>query len=140
MPRPYSQDLRDRVVEAVAGGMARRAAARRFDVSESAAIRWVQRWAASGSSATKQMGGYKRSPLDAHAQWLLDLIGERTDLTLIEVRDLLRGNGIIVGRTAVWAFFRRQDISFKKNRARQRAGKSGRGAGARVMEGRPILA
>ncbi len=140
MPRPYSQDLRDRVVEAVAGGMPRREAARRFDVSESAAIKWVRRWTESGSSAAKQMGGYKRSPLDAHAQWLLDLIAERTDLTLIEVRDLLRGNGIIVGRTAVWGFFRRQDISFKKNRTRQRAGKSGRGAGARVMEGSPTLA
>jgi transposase len=120
--------------------MPRREAARRFDISESAAIKWVRRWAASGSTEAKPMGGYKRSPLDAHAQWLLDLVAERTDLTLIEVRDLLRGNGIIVGRTAVWAFFRRQDISFKKNRACQRAGKSGRGAGARVMEGRPILA
>jgi len=38
MPKPYSQDLRERVIEAVErGGMSCRAAARRYGVSESAA-------------------------------------------------------------------------------------------------------
>ena len=36
MPKPYSQDLRDRVIEAVERGeMSRRAAARHYEVSES---------------------------------------------------------------------------------------------------------
>ena len=42
MPKPYSQDLRDRVIDAVReGAMSRRAAARRYEISESVAIRAV---------------------------------------------------------------------------------------------------
>ncbi|WP_077811804.1 IS630 transposase-related protein [Acetobacter aceti] len=44
MPRAYSQDLRDRVIDAVEkAGISCRAAARRFGVSEASAIKWVQR-------------------------------------------------------------------------------------------------
>jgi len=43
MTAALSQDLRNRVIDAVQKeGMSRRAAARRFGVSESAAIKWVQ--------------------------------------------------------------------------------------------------
>ena len=41
MPKPYSQDLRDRVIGAVEGGSSARAAGRLFGVSESVAIKWV---------------------------------------------------------------------------------------------------
>ena len=42
MPKPYSQDLRDRVIDAVERGeMSRRAAARRYEISESVAIKWL---------------------------------------------------------------------------------------------------
>src|SRR6202167_5586466 len=44
MPKPYSQDLRDRVIDAVERGeMSRRAAARRYQISESVAIKWLER-------------------------------------------------------------------------------------------------
>jgi transposase len=44
VPKPYLQDLRDRVIDAVAGGaMSRRAAARRYEISESVAIKWLKR-------------------------------------------------------------------------------------------------
>ena len=49
MASAYSQDLRDRVIDAVVWGeMSRRAAAARFGVSESSAIKWVQRFERSG--------------------------------------------------------------------------------------------
>jgi transposase len=42
MPKPYSQDLRDRVIDAVEKGeMSRRAAARRYAISESVAVKWL---------------------------------------------------------------------------------------------------
>ena len=45
MASACSQDLRDRVIDAGGGGeMSRRAAAARFGVSESSAIKWVQRF------------------------------------------------------------------------------------------------
>jgi transposase len=44
MPKPYSQDLRDRVIDAVQRGeLSRRAAARRYEISESIAVKWLER-------------------------------------------------------------------------------------------------
>jgi transposase len=64
MPKPYSQDLRERVVRTVEAGVSCREAAAIFEVSPSSAIKWVARWRRTGSVAAKPMGG-KRSPLDA---------------------------------------------------------------------------
>ena len=134
MPKPYSQDLRERVIGAVAGeDMSARAAGRLFGVSESVAVKWVSRWRRTGSVAAKPMGGYKTSPLDAHAEAVLGLIAARPDLTVDEIRSELGALGIRTGRGSVWRFFTRHGISFKKNRARQRAGSPRRGGGAAGM-------
>ena len=56
MASSYSRDLRDRVIGAVVGGkMSRRAAAARFGVSESSAIKWVQRFERSGWRAASRL-------------------------------------------------------------------------------------
>src|SRR5437868_6219396 len=80
MPKPYSRDLRERVVGAVEAGASCHEAAATFEVGVSSAIRWVARWRQTGSVAAKPMGG-KRSPLDAHKNWLLALIAAEPDLT-----------------------------------------------------------
>ena len=55
MASAYSQDLCDRVIDAVVGGgMSRGAAAASFGVSESSAIKWVQRFERSGSRAASK--------------------------------------------------------------------------------------
>ena len=61
MARPYSQDLRDRVVSSVASGRTCRATAALFGVSVASVVKWSQRWRASGSAAAKQMGGWRQS-------------------------------------------------------------------------------
>lgn len=127
MPRAYSQDLRERLIGAVTAGSSARAASRVFGVSESTAVKWVQRWRRTGSVAAKRMGGYKRSPLDAHVEVLVGLVAARPDLTVEEIRAELRARGIHTGHGSVWRFFERHGISFKKNRAGQRAGSTGRG-------------
>jgi transposase len=79
MASAYSQDLRDRVTDAVIrGGMSRRAAAARFGVSESSAIKWVQRFERSGSRAASRMGGYLRPKLERHREFLEALRGEKS--------------------------------------------------------------
>jgi transposase len=85
MPKACSQDLRERVLEAVETGASRREAAERFEVSPSSAVKWIQRWQETGSIAAKPIGG-SISPLEKHADWLLMLISEHPDLTLDEVR------------------------------------------------------
>ncbi len=133
MPRPYSQDLRDRVIGAVEDGSSARAAGRLFGVSESVAIKWVARWRRTGSLAAKRMGGYKRSPLDCHVDLVLGLVAARPDMTVEEIRAELCAQDIFTGHGSVRRFFQRHGISFKKNRARQRAGPSRRGRGAPEM-------
>lgn len=121
MSRPYSRDLRERVVGAVEGGLSRRQAAARFKVGISTVVRWVGRFRATGSVAARPMGGDHSSRLIGERGWLLARIAEANDLTLEEIRAELRARGIRVGYGTVWRFFAAEGISFKKNRARRRA-------------------
>ncbi len=113
MPKPCSLELRERVVDAVESGASRREAAEWFDVSASSAVRWMQRRQATGSIAAKPNGG-SISPLEAHADFLLALIVKQPDLTLDEIVTTMRKRRIAGSRVAVWRFYKRHNISFKK--------------------------
>ena len=105
MPRSYSGDLRERVIEAVTmEGVSRREAAERYDISASSAIRWVQRWDESGSSAPKPRGG-SVSPLEADAERILSLVAKRPDLTLMETVAELLKQGVQTSKSALSRFF-----------------------------------
>jgi len=126
------------VVEAVAAGSSRRAAAARFQVGVSSAIRWVWLQAQTGGVSPRRRGGKSRSPLTPHADWLLELISVEPDLTLEEiVARIFDGLGLRTSEMSVRRFFKRHAITLKKNSARGRAGPTGRGRGARMVEGRP---
>ena len=112
MPKPYY--LRERVVRAVEAGASCHEAAAAFEVSPSSAIPWVARWRQTGSVAPQPMGG-KRSPLDAHKQWLLELIAAEPDLTLEEIRGRLRQRGIKVSASSVWRFLSAMTSPSKKS-------------------------
>jgi transposase len=119
MGKPYSNDLRERIVGAVEGGQTRRGAARQFAVSPSCAIKLLRRWQATGSVAPDRQGAPKRYKLDPHAAWLLGLVAAEPDITLEEIRARLgeeRDMTACIG--TIWNFFDRHGISFKKNRAR----------------------
>lgn len=119
----YSTDLRVRVIRFVERGDAARAAARQFEIGDSTAIRWVKRWRETGSVAAKPLGGRSRSPLEAHRDWLLELVRQEPDLTLEEIQlRLLHEREQKSGIGSVWRFFDRHGISFKKKPARGRAG------------------
>ena len=133
MGRPYSMDLRTRLVAAVEGGLSRNEAARRFNVAISTAIHWVRRKKETGSVAPGQMGGHKpRSIRGEHEAWLLDRI-KRGDFTLNGLVAELGERGLKVQYRSVWTFVHEQAQSFKKNPAGQRTGSSGRGAKARAV-------
>src|SRR5215471_14017275 len=113
MPKPYSYDLRVRVIELIEAGSSRREAAELYGISPSVVVIWAQRWKQTGSISAKPSGG-SISPLEEHAEFLLDLIVEQPDLTLDEVVVAMSKAGIVGSRTAVWRFYERHDISFKK--------------------------
>ena len=126
MARPYSKDLRERVVGAVDGGLSRRQTASLFGVGISTVINWVRRWRDNGSMSAKPMGGEHSLRLKGERSWLLDRIAAVPELTLEEIRHDLQERGITVGYGTVWRFFAAEGISFKKNRARQRTKSSRR--------------
>ena len=124
MARPYSLDLRERVVARVASGRPVREVASTFGVSVSSVVKWSQRFRAIGSAAAKPMGGRRPYALAGERSWLLGRIGEKPDLTLRALLAELAERGIVVSYYAVWHFFEHEGISFKKKSARQRAGSS----------------
>jgi transposase len=56
MGQSYSMDLRERIVASVNAGLSRREVARQFDVSDSCAVKLLQRVAATGSAAPARQG------------------------------------------------------------------------------------
>lgn len=119
MARPYSQDIRERVVARVEGGASRREAAEHFEVCPSSAIKWVQRVEKTGSCAAKPSGG-SVSPLDGYEAELRALIAETPDATLDEIVQAMHRRKIAGSRTALWRFLDRHGITLKKNPARER--------------------
>jgi transposase len=122
MAKSLSNDLRERLVSAVDGGMSRRAAAKRFGVAASTAIKWVDQWRRTGSVEPRPRGGDRRSErIEAHADEVLGLIGEKPDITLEELAGHLdEVHGLRVAPSTVWRLLDRRGLTFKKNRARQR--------------------
>jgi transposase len=115
MARPYSQDLRERVVGSVAGGRTCRATALLFEVSVASVVKWSQRYRATGSAAAGQMGGRKQLLLLCEREWLLARLAEKPDLTLRAVVAELAERGTPASYGAVWRFFKHEGITFKKS-------------------------
>ena len=135
MPKAYSADMRTRVIARVESGASRREAADYYDVSPSTAVIWVKCFRETGRCAAKPRGG-SISPLEEHAEVLLALIDEQPDLTLDEVICAMRKCKIPGSRTAVWRFFQRHKITFKKSPARGGARARRRGAGPAALDAR----
>jgi transposase len=135
MPNPYSAEMRERVIARVESGASRRETAEHFEISASAAVKWLQRWRDAGSSTAMPRGG-STSPLEKHANWLLALIAKQPDLTLDEVFAAMRKRRIAGSRTALWRFFARHKITFKKKPAGGGARTSGRRSGAPALDSR----
>ena len=125
MARTLSQDLRDRVVAAIDGGMSCRAAAAHFDVSISSAIRWRRLALQYGKALPKPRGGDRHSgKIEAHGDFIKELLAEQGDITLTEIQARLTERGVPVGIGTVHRFFARHGITRKK-RPGTRSSKTG---------------
>jgi transposase len=115
MARTLSQDLRDRVVAAIDGGMSCRAAAVHFGVSTSSAIRWRCLALQRGQAVARPRGGDRHSGrIEAHGDFIKGLIAEQGDITLVEIQRQLTERGAPVGIGTVHRFFARHGITRKK--------------------------
>ena len=115
MTAPLSQDLRRRIVHAVESGSSARAAATRFEVSSSAAIKLMRRVRQTGSPAPAQVGGHRRPVLEPHADLIRSLVEGRPRIILAELRAALVEQGIqITALSTLWLMLRRLGLSHKK--------------------------
>ena len=132
MAKSLSNDLRERLVSAVEGGMTRRGAARRFGVAASTAIKWVDRWRRTGAVGAKPRGGDQRSQrIEAHAEEILALVEATPDITLAELTEHLdQAHGLVVAQSTIWRLLERHGMTYKKNRARERTAARRRESGA----------
>jgi transposase len=115
MGKPYSTDLRERVVAAIKNGMSTGEAAKRFAVSKAAAGEWARRERRTGTVEPDKQGKPRRLKLDAHADFILGLIEKQRDITLDEmVERLAEERSVKIVRSAVWTFLDRRDQTHKK--------------------------
>jgi len=115
MTAPLSNDLRDRVVQAIENGLSRRAAAAKFDVSIASAVRWHQCFKRTGSIEPDAMGGdYHSHRAEAHAARVLEWTDAERDLTLVEIRDRLAAEGHGFAPSTIWRLLDRHDYTLKK--------------------------
>jgi transposase len=111
--RPYSEDLRTRIIDAIERGEESwRQIASRFVVSLSCVIRLVQRYRQTGAVAPKPHGGGREPALDsAQLETLRGLVKERPDATLEELRAAL---GVSCSTMAIVRALKRLKLPLKK--------------------------
>ncbi len=117
MGKPYSLDLRERIVGYVDEGHSARAAARVFGVSPSTAVRLAAAHRRHGSVAPKPQGRTAGSvgKLAAHIGLLLERVKSEPDTTLQELADALRqARGVEVHLSSIHRALIRAGYSYKK--------------------------
>jgi transposase len=130
----YSQDLRDRVLRALARGDGPSAIARRFEVSRFYVYQVRDREQKTGVRTSFQIGGHRRSRLEAAQPVLRGWIAGEPGLTLAELQERLAAQGIAIRIGALWHQLNKWNLTFKKNPARQRARARGRAGSAAGVE------
>ena len=124
MGKPYSMDLRERVMAAIDGGMSTHQAAARFSIGVATAGTWARLKRSTGEVMPAKQGKPKGSVLDADGDFIFGLMREVPDITLNEIAERLAGERAVrVVSTAVWKFLDRHNMTHKK-RPLMRASKS----------------
>lgn len=118
MPRPYSADLRERVLLADEAGLPPAAVAQRFGVGLATVYLWRQQARAEGRRCAKPHGGGRARGIEAAGEAVLRaLVAERNDRTLDEYRELLAARGgPQVSRPTLCRTLRRLGLWRKKTR------------------------
>ena len=130
----YSQDLRDRVLRALARGEGPSAIARRFEVSRFYVYQVRDREQETGVRTSFQIGGHRPSRLQEAEPALRNWIAAAPGLTLEELQQRLASRGIAIKIGALWHQLNKWNLTFKKNPARQRARARGRAGGPTRLE------
>ena len=122
MGKPYSEDLRERVIGAEQDGTTIPEIAEQFGVSISSVVRFRRLHRETGSVSPAKFGGYKGYALAAHEELVRELVAEQSDITLAELKAVLATEKVTVGQSSISRFLHHLNLRFKKKPAGRRAG------------------
>ena len=126
MAKPYSEDLRARVIGAIEDGATIPEAAEQCGVSISSVVRFLRLHRETGSVSAARFGGYKGFALAAHEDLVRQLVAEQPDMTLAELETRLAKKKITVGKSSISRYLHHLKLLYKKKSAGNRAGSTGR--------------
>jgi transposase len=124
MAKPYSKDLRERVVKAVEAGQSQSSVATMFKIGIATVQRYMARWRRTESVQPDKFGGHLKSKLHGHKDVVKALIKAEPDATLAELKALLAERKITTSVTGLHGFLKAEKLTYKKNTVRDRAKKS----------------
>lgn len=112
MSKALSLDLRVRVLAAVAQGLTQRQAGERFGVSAASVSRWRTRAREQGDARPKAFGGDRRTGrIQAHHNTVMAALGQESDPSIQEVRQVLAEQGLVFGFGTRQRFFARDRVA-----------------------------
>jgi transposase len=114
MAKPYSDDLRERVVAAIEAGHTREEVAELFNLALSTVGGFIKRKRETGSISPGKFGGHKTFALAPHSDLVKELIAEQPDSTLAELKARLAKDKVKVSQSAIFRFLRHLKLPFKK--------------------------
>src|SRR6202167_1694057 len=118
MGKPYSNDLRERVVAAIEAGRTRVEVAELYNMALSTVGGFIRRKRETGSVRPDKFGGYKTFALEDHTARVKELVAEQQDSTLVELQVRLAKEYVNVSQSAISRFLHHINMSFKKKHTR----------------------
>ena len=118
MGKPYSDDLRERVIAAIEAGHTREEVSELFNVALSTVGGFIKRKRETGSVSPDKFGGYKTFALEPHTALVEKLVAEQPDSTLAELQVRLAKENVNVSQSAISRFLHHINMTFKKKHTR----------------------
>src|SRR3984893_8904853 len=114
MGKPYSDDLRERVVAAIESGDTREEVAELYNMALSTVGGFIKRKRETGSVSPDKFGGYKTFSLEPHTDLVKELVAEQPDSTLAEFQARLEKQKVKVSQSGISRLLHHIKLSFKK--------------------------
>ena len=114
MGKPYSDDLRERVVAAIEAGHSRVKVAELYNMALSTVGGFIKRKRETGCVSPDKFGGYKTFALEPHTALVKELVVEQPDSTLAELQVRLAKENVDVSQSAISRFLHHINLTFKK--------------------------
>src|SRR6266849_8677146 len=114
MGKPYSDDLRERVVAAIESGYTRKEVADLFNMALSTVGGFIRRKRETGNVSPDKFGGYKTFLLETYADLVKELVAEQPDSTLAELQVRLAKEKVKVSQSGISRFLHHINLTFKK--------------------------